>query len=212
MKKILILIVICGFVFCSQESYAFFGKKKKNAEPKPAEKKEQVIEEVKQQLQPKIEVKTEQKTETVNAASTPVEKPVTVSPEQMEEMTKKREAMRKKVEEKRQQINNTSWTAEVSKMGAQEKSKKDAFLFKNNKFSSDKFSKDGFNPSNYTVTVKEDNITVWETMQRTEEGMIVFWRGEVAEDFLSMRGVFSKQSSEGASEDYSFVCERKGEL
>jgi len=78
----------------------------------------------------------------------------------------------------------------------------DVLTFKDGKVSSKVFSAKGFGETNYTLTVYDNNLVVWETMQRTEQEDLAFWRGELRGD--SLTGVMNMHTARGAIEEYSF--------
>jgi hypothetical protein len=182
------------------DCYALFGKKKAKAAT------EQATQEIKADSTEAAQtaIAPEKKQTTTAAPAKTPEKAKTqaaLSPDQ-----EKQRAMR---EQKRAQLNNSQWPAELLAMSGEGKKHKDTLLFKDNRFSSETYAKQGFAATNYTLSVQEDGSMVWETMQTAENGQLVFWRGEISSDMKSMRGVVSKQKAAGESEDYSFVCSEK---
>lgn len=198
MKKISIglLVVMAFFALNVQNGYALWGKKSKDEPQKPKAVKESAAVEKKEVKEETKEVKQEVKKEEPKA---PVVKEL--SPKELAD----KEKMKELREKKRSQLNNTLWNIEVSPIAGGEKKTKDVLRFENNRFSSEKYSKAGFNPTNYTLTLKEEDVTVFETMQTGEKGEIIFWRGEVTSDLQKIRGVLSHQKEPGKSEDFSFV-------
>ena len=67
----------------------------------------------------------------------------------------------------------------------------------------------GFPTTNFTLTVQEDGVVVWETMQTSEKSGIAFWRGEFDPKMESMRGVVSYQPDKKSKQDYSFTSAAK---
>ncbi len=207
--KILAVFLIV-FTFFVQNSYAFWGRKKttKKSEPKiqkeePQEKEGLSRVQVKERKQ---KIKKEEKIEETKQKAkktAPVEK----------ETDKKEKNRIKKLklerDRKRKQLNNTKWNITLNLIGVKGRSKQDMLIFEENRFYAEKTSKEGFNATNYTLSLKEDGVTVWETMQTAEEGRVNFWRGEIAEDMKSMRGIVSKQLPDGTTENYSFHSQNK---
>ena len=195
MNKILgalvVVVVMCSM--SANECYALFGKKKTTA---PAEEKKPEVKKESTEAEQKTAVK-EKKQESKAAES----KAPALTPEQEKQRTLR--------EQKRAQLNNTQWPAELLAMSGEGKKQKDILSFKDNRFSSEIYAKQGFAATNYTLSVQEDGSIVWETMQTAENGQLVFWRGEISSDMKSMRGVVSKQKAAGESEDYSFICGEK---
>ena len=101
-------------------------------------------------------------------------------------------------------LNGTIWSIEWTPLsgGKPKKPLKDTLTFENGKVTSETLSRDGYPTSNYTLTVGEDGVTVWETMQTKEKTGVVFWRGERQGD--TMRGILSKQPADGPPVDHSF--------
>ena len=103
------------------------------------------------------------------------------------------------------QLNGTEWNIELTSMSgkAAKHPLKDTLKFTQGKIESSKLVAESFMASNYTVTVGDDEIPVWETMQTSTEKGTAFWRGELHQDTMS--GVLSKHPLKGEAEDYSFV-------
>ena len=215
-KAIKILVVILTvFTFFIQNSHAFWGRKKTTETPEPRIQKEesQVKKESSKQVQKKG-VKQEIKEKTKKEEKTEVSKQeVKKTPVVEKKVDKKAQRQKEKLklerDKKRKQINSTQWAIDLNLMGVKGKSKQDVLIFEENRFYAKKTSKEGFNATNYTISVQDDGITVWETMQTAEEGKINFWRGEIAEDMKSMRGIVSKQLPDGTTENYSFLSQSK---
>ena len=178
-----LLVVGIIFTFFAQDSYAFFWKKK-DASDKAV-----------------VEQPGEQKAE--KAVQTEQKPAMPQSPVLDDKEVKKERALRDK---KRKQLEGSLWDVEMTPMSGKGKGKKDVLVFKENRFSAEKFSQEGFEPTNFTITVKEDGITVWETMQSSGSGKdIIFWRGEIGQKMSDMRGVVSIQHANGINDDFSFV-------
>jgi hypothetical protein len=123
--------------------------------------------------------------------------PVSAPPVQAPDQAKVQE------DEIRSQLNGTRWAIESMPIGGAEKAKaqKDTLTFDARQISSERLSKAGYAASNYTVTIGDDGVAVWETMQTKEGEGVAFWRCELHGS--TMRGVLSKHPLEGATEDYS---------
>jgi hypothetical protein len=115
---------------------------------------------------------------------------------------KERERKRKLIEKKKKSLNNTEWEIEIIPLGGGRKTK-DTVVFKEGKVSLKKLVDKGFPPTNYTLTIQENGSLIWETMQTSKSGKIVFIRGEITSDIKSMHGVISYPKASG-SLDYSF--------
>jgi len=108
-------------------------------------------------------------------------------------------------DEVRAKLDGTSWALEVTPLSGAGKVKeqKDTVSFTARQVTSEKLSKAGYPSSNFSITIGDDGIAVWETMQTKEETGVAFWRGELRGS--TMHGVLSKHPTEGAAEDFSFV-------
>lgn len=120
----------------------------------------------------------------------------------------RQEKLRKLTEAKKVEVNGTQWEIQIKASGGKGTlPDQDVLTFQDGKVSSAHFSENGFSPTNYTLTVEqEEGPTVWETMQTSEKGGITFWRGEWKDDVMS--GIISRQLEKG-SEEYSFSSSKK---
>ena len=109
----------------------------------------------------------------------------------------------------RAQLTGTRWALQLTPLsGEGGKPQKDTVIFDGKQVSSERLTKAGFPLSNYTLTVGEDGVAIWETMQTKEGEGVAFWRGELRGS--TMRGVLSKHPTEGQPEDFSFTAEELG--
>lgn len=202
-KTIKILCLgLAMFMFFSQDSYAFWGKKKstKKEETKTEDKvKEEAVKKPVEVEKPKQDAAEKQQQ--------PAEKPETKKAPVVDQ--EKIEKDKLKRQERQKKLNNTTWEIELTSLEKKGKEKKDTLVFKGNRFYTEESSKDGFSETNYTITVKDDDVVIWETMQTAEEGKINFWRGELDPEMQTMRGIISKQFPDGKRENYSFVSTEK---
>lgn len=107
----------------------------------------------------------------------------------------------------RAKLEGTSWTLELRPLsGGGDATQHDTVMFQGGQVRSKVLSEAGYPSSNYTLTVQDADTATWETMQTKEGEGVVFWRGEMHGETL--RGVLSKQPSEGKSLDYSFTGTR----
>ena len=121
----------------------------------------------------------------------------TPAPKRSTSDEKKISEMRKRIEEKKTELNGSSWEVMLdSSSDPRMKGEKDTLTFQNGRFSSKNLTKRGFNPTNYTISLPaEDSETaVWETMQTGKDGLI-FIRGEWEKD--KMKGDISEQLEGG---------------
>ena len=102
------------------------------------------------------------------------------------------------------QLNGTAWEIQLVPMPGEPSKRplKDVLKFQGGTVTAERLASDGHPASNYTLTVGDDGIPVWETMQTVEGKGVVFWRGEVYGDRMS--GILSKHPLEGAAQDFSF--------
>ena len=122
----------------------------------------------------------------------------------------KLEQQRKMVEEKKKDLNGTSWGIDIkSSAGKGILSGSDQLVFQDGKFTSKKLSKKGYPSTNYTITPSENGPSVWETMQTSADDGVTFWRGEWTKD--SMSGVINRQLKDTA-EDYHFASSNKEKI
>jgi len=116
-------------------------------------------------------------------------------------------------EDAQETLNGFTWNLEVTSMVANKEDRvttKDTVIFKDNKLNSSGLGEKGFGTSNYTLTVGDDGIPVFETMQRNERESTVFWRGELIEG--KIRGVISVQDKDKPASSFGFRGERAGEV
>jgi hypothetical protein len=106
------------------------------------------------------------------------------------------------IAQKKAELNNHEWDVKMTPSSGKGDATSDVLVFKGQQFESKNMTSKGYKPTNYTVSLQEGGPTVWETMQSTDSGNPVFWRGEWEGE--SMRGVMSKQVGEGKNEDYYF--------
>lgn len=108
-------------------------------------------------------------------------------------------------------IRGSVWAMTLTPIGGDGKAAamKDKVSFDGGKILSDRLSAAGYPASNYTLTVGDDKIPVWETMQSAGEKGVAFWRGELHGE--SMRGILSEHPTDGAASDYSFSATKTGD-
>lgn len=137
----------------------------------------------------------------------------TLQAEEKKLSTDKGEALRAEInrqaDEAKADLNGSEWEISVKPSSNVSKSifsSNDTLTFQNNRFQSEQMTEEGFRPTNYTVTVPEDKQlpVVWETMQTSSEGEVMFWRGEWNREKNLMSGTIVKQLEEG-NEDYYFT-------
>ncbi len=127
-----------------------------------------------------------------------------------EQSNKKKEAAKKEVagpdlvKEAEVKLRGSVWAIKMTPIsgGKDSPAKEDRVSFDGGKIVSDKLSAEGYGSSNYTLTVGDDGVPVWETMQSAGDKGLAFWRGELHGEM--MRGILSKHATQGPTEDYSF--------
>ena len=95
------------------------------------------------------------------------------------------------------ELDGTEW--KITLTSQQGKAENDTLVFKDKKFISVNFDKQKYEPTNYTLSLKDDGTTVFETMQ-TKGDDVVFWHGIVQDQ--SLRGVLSVHAR-GQVNDFS---------
>ncbi|HEX9779940.1 MAG TPA: hypothetical protein VGB20_01850 [bacterium] len=102
----------------------------------------------------------------------------------------------------REQLDGTAWAVEFSDPQRGGPDPKDVISFDGRQVSSEQFAARGFDVSNYSVSIDSNGTAVWETMQRSAEGDIAFWRGELHGG--SMRGSLSLSNKKEKPASFSF--------
>lgn len=181
MKRFVILVAgVCFVLACNTQADAWFGKKKTDSAPEEqavqAEKAAPAAQAVKKEQPKKVD----------------------------KDLQAKLDAKKQLVEKKRKEIDNTEWQIEMTPLSGKGKKEGDTLLFKAGQVSLSGYAKKGFAPTNFTLSVQDDGMVVWETMQTSEKSGIAFWRGEMA-DSQVMRGIFSYHPDDKTTIDYSFI-------
>lgn len=102
-------------------------------------------------------------------------------------------------------LNGTTWSIELVHIKANNKKEtiNDTLSFNDGKVSSAELVKAGYQPSSFSVRLKEDDTIIWETMQKNEDGGEAYWSGRLKD--AKMRGMLSWHVSKRSKKDYSFV-------
>ncbi|MFH0839251.1 MAG: hypothetical protein V1893_03600 [Candidatus Omnitrophota bacterium] len=103
--------------------------------------------------------------------------------------------MAQEEEKKPMVINATKWSVALTPM-AEKKGQSainDTLSFNDGKFTSEAFAGKGYPVTNYSLSLKDDGKTIWETMQSKDDDEKLFWHGELNTDGKSMRGVVSER-------------------
>lgn len=121
----------------------------------------------------------------------------------------KREEMKKRLAELKEQLNGSEWEVQMAQGG--KPMGKDAFTFQNGKVTCKTLLDNGYPATNYTLSEPEGaDMATWETMQTGSKGQVVFIRGEWRDEV--MRGVMSEQLEDGKSRDWTFASLTKVEV
>ncbi len=117
------------------------------------------------------------------------------------EAVKKEERLKQAAEK----LNNTQWVIRLIKIPAEIRRSftEDVLRFAENKIESKLLAKEGFTPTSYSLSLKGENMVIWETMQTDAKGNLAFWKGEMEGE--RMRGVLSRQPKDKPATDYTFV-------
>ena len=118
----------------------------------------------------------------------------------------KREDMKKRIEDKKKELNGSEWQVNLTTGGKEEG--KDTLTFQNGQIKSKYFADKGFPATNYTISIADgSDMATWETMQTDAKGGVLFIRGEWDKDV--MRGVMSQQLDENKTKDFNFSSASK---
>ncbi len=102
------------------------------------------------------------------------------------------------------ELDETEWGIQLTYVPETGKPKisEDLLIFAEGKFNSKNYENKKFDATNYTLSVREDGATVFETMQTKGEDK-AFWTGEIRGK--GIRGILSYHPQNGKVEDYAFV-------
>lgn len=126
---------------------------------------------------------------------------------QEEKMAARREAEKKA----NKTLAQKEWQIEVVETAAKKtKPEADVLIFAEGKVTSKNYSAKGYPATNITLTVQDNGIIVWETMQTNPEHGTVFWRGELSNGLMG--GAISLQPKKGDNKDYYFMTVNPKEM
>ena len=123
------------------------------------------------------------------------------------ERAAKRAEMEKKIKADLLQLKK--WVVYLIPTGsnpAKQPIKKDILTFTDISVSSEYLAENKFGSSNYALSANDDGLGTWETMQRSDNGDVAFWRGEIRD--MSMRGVLGLQPKKGQPQEFTFTTEK----
>jgi hypothetical protein len=122
-----------------------------------------------------------------------------------------KDAKKKKIEEKKKELNGSRWDIALTASGPGGKTEDEELYFQDGKVSFKGFSEAGFGASNYTISMAEGSETgVWETMQTGSKNQVLFVRGEWKDE--QMTGIVSHQNPdepEKPAKDYTFTTKKR---
>ena len=102
------------------------------------------------------------------------------------------------------ELDGTEWTIKitsVSKKGVK-KVNEDTLIFKDKKFISKEYDKKGYTPTNYSLTISDDDVTGFGTMQ-IKDKETAFWRGSI--NGKEIKGSIHVQFPSGDNITYSYA-------
>ena len=100
------------------------------------------------------------------------------------------------------ELNGSEWVIFIKQIGDDTNYiETDTLSFLDNKVTSANMQKTGFMGTPFSVTVKEDETVVWETMQ-SGNGQTAFWRGDIKNGI--MKGMLSRKNAAGESTNFFF--------
>ena len=117
--------------------------------------------------------------------------------------------MEKKIRQELRQFDK--WTIYIVPTGANPVKvpiRKDTLIFTDISVTSEYLSEKGFRNSNYSLSANDDGMGVWETMQRSSNADIAFWKGQVKD--MAMKGVLGIQPAKKGQlmQEFTFTTER----
>lgn len=127
-------------------------------------------------------------------------------PEQEETSIDLKEELRKAAErEARETLKMKEWEIYLTPQEAPKRVKNETnvLTFSDGKVASKNLSDKGYNTSNFSLTIQDDGLAVWETMQADVDRNLAFWRGELRENV--MRGTLFLSPQKGDKITYSFT-------
>ena len=109
------------------------------------------------------------------------------------------------IQQAQEKLNNSQWQIKLFQLTPSEKNEvsMDTLKFSDNKVVSAKLLSKGFSATSYALSLKGENIVIWETMQTNLYQDMVLFKGEIEGEM--MRGVLSQQPKNKPVTDYSFV-------
>jgi hypothetical protein len=112
--------------------------------------------------------------------------------------------MAKMLEIVKKDLDNTEWQITIRPMSfsKEEEVIQDILKFKNGEIESEWLVKQGFLPTTYSINIKSEALATWETMQSSEQGDMIFLKGEKEGD--KIRGVISWRINDIPKMEYSF--------
>ncbi len=120
------------------------------------------------------------------------------------------EKNKKELELRRQELEGSRWDIVVKTSSGQDQFS-DRLIFEDKKFSSETFSSNGFVPVQYSLSMNNDGIVVFETMQAGKNGGVLFWKAEFGKDGDTLKGILSQVFEDQAGQDLYFSGRKSAE-
>ncbi|MGE5307565.1 MAG: hypothetical protein ACM3OC_00590 [Deltaproteobacteria bacterium] len=183
MKRLVIIAAgVCFVLTSGTQAHAWFGKKKQQDGQETAQSAP-----VPQQAAPKKDQKVSKDEKA-----------------KLEAIAQQKQT----ADKKRQEIENTEWQIELTPLNGKGKKEAETIVFSASQVKLVGYGKKGFPSTNYTLSVQDSGLVIWETMQTSEKAGITFLRGEMP-DMQTMRGILSYHPDPKTTEDYSFISTMK---
>jgi len=106
----------------------------------------------------------------------------------------------------RETLDGSTWTIGLTKSSGSGSAQVDTLTFRDGKVTSSRLCGMQYPTSNYSVTKRDAERVVWETMQTGKNGGVVLWKGEVSDG--KMRGVMIRKRRDGNADTFSFVSRK----
>jgi REP element-mobilizing transposase RayT len=132
-----------------------------------------------------------------------VQRNIAIKEKEIYERLKKEQEQRPAQKQILTELDGTEWTIQIKSGTQKPYARFDKIRFTDGRFSSRYFSSRGFAPSNYTLTIRDGGVFIWETMQTSEGQGVVFWRAETTAEGI-MKGKITIQPRDDSPEDFYF--------
>lgn len=104
-----------------------------------------------------------------------------------------------------EELEGTAWEIQLMPMYAADSTspQRDHLTFHDGRIASQALAAQGVQATNYTLTVQPNGAVLWETIQTSQSGDVICWRGE--REGQAMRGIVTRQTAGRAAENFTFV-------